>query len=140
MKKIVVFCIVIFATQIATGCSLGAKDKSVKDVTTCLKKMGLEVEQVPKDDKKLKDGVSGLSPLPKANDKKPTLTIALAGHAKSEKAAKDFQKTTKTIIKAMNGDDDKKYSIESDIIGTYIWAVASNKKSDFEDAKSCVKP
>lgn len=118
------------AALIASGCAGGAK--SIKDVKSCLKKVGgMKLESAEKNRKEVKEGVFASH----FDTKDPTnVLVAIAADVKSSKDVKKFNKEVKAASK-----QDKKMKVSSGSDGTYVWMVAGKKGSKFTKAEDCVK-
>ena len=125
------------ATLIAAGCG-GGGTPEIKDVSSCLKELGLMVEQPKTNDKDVEEGVFATTDISKGDVK--NLTIALAATAKTDAAVKEFEKESKDFAKQDFGGESK-LTVDSGTSGRYVWVVAGAKGSDgFKDARDCVQP
>lgn len=124
------------AALVISGCAGTGGAKEVPDVEACLKKADFETERAGKDEKEVKDGVSGIS-----GADKDEMTIAIAAIAKSEKDVEKFKKETKSFTEEMTAKDKEKIELESGTDDKYVWVIAGKKDSErYEKARDCVKP
>lgn len=141
LHRLLVIATVVVTAILLAGCggSGGNGDApSVKDVTACLKDMGLKTQPSGKDDKDVVEGVFGTSDT--SDGKVTNFVMALGAVAVSDKTVKEFEKSSKDFAEQDLGTKEK-LKVESGSEGRYVWVVAAAEGSDqLGDARDCVKP